>query len=61
MVSGGWDKQVKVWDTRTAQCQSTTEVPDKVPPFPSSAPCFAGCRGVVQTPGIRLPPLGSRP
>eukprot|EP00290_Baffinella_frigidus_P057119 CAMPEP_0180360796 /NCGR_PEP_ID=MMETSP0989-20121125/12197_1 /TAXON_ID=697907 /ORGANISM="non described non described, Strain CCMP2293" /LENGTH=302 /DNA_ID=CAMNT_0022352217 /DNA_START=46 /DNA_END=954 /DNA_ORIENTATION=- len=24
------DKQVKVWDTRTAKCQSTTEVPDKV-------------------------------
>ena len=52
VVSGGWDKQVKVWDTRTAQCQSTTEVPDKVPPFLSAAACFAGCRGVAHTPGI---------
>lgn len=38
VVSGGWDKQVKVWDTRTAKCQSTTEVPDKVPPPTTTTP-----------------------
>jgi len=30
VLSGGWDGNVKMWDTRTSQCVGTLLQPDKV-------------------------------
>lgn len=32
VLSGGWDGNVKMWDTRTSQCVGTLPQPDKVYP-----------------------------
>lgn len=30
VLSGGWDGNVKMWDTRSSQCVATLPQPDKV-------------------------------
>lgn len=45
IVTGSWDKNIKLWDPRSNQCTGTYQQPEKVPVFNLflSNKCFNYC------------------